>query len=242
MRHLRKIKIYKLFWIVYILLIAIGCKKENVPVLITTAVTNITSTSAIIGGIITDEGSGTIIARGVCWSTGTTPVIADNKTIDGKGNGSFKSNLTNLTATTTYYVRAYATNSSGTVYGMPVSFKTLDPSILILNDTIELKQNEISFNYENGISILFDSVLTDSRCPKRVYCFWAGNAAVRFIFSDNNNKTSFILNTLGSNFFRTDSLIGEYRIKLLNLYPYPDRDTIKIKQENYRAEVIIGFI
>jgi len=89
----------------------------SVPVLTTTAVTNITATTAVSGGNITSDGGSAVTARGVCWGTNTTPTIADNRTTDGTGTGSYVSIITGLTANTTYYVRAYATNSVGTGYG-----------------------------------------------------------------------------------------------------------------------------
>ncbi len=61
-------------------------------------------------------------ARGVCWSTSESPTTADSKTTDGTGTGEFTSSITGLTAGTTYYVRAYATNAVGTSYGSQVSF------------------------------------------------------------------------------------------------------------------------
>ena len=91
-------------------------------VLTTTEATNITSTTATVGGNITDAGGGTIIARGVYW--GTTPNPTVNKTTNGASTGSFTANLTGLTDGTTYYYRAYATNSSGTTYGQEFSFIT----------------------------------------------------------------------------------------------------------------------
>jgi len=102
-----------------------SCKKEEVPVITTTAGSNITATTATSGGNITNEGSSTVITRGVCWSTGTTPTIADNKTTDAAGAGSFISNITGLEGGTIYYVRAYATNVAGTGYGTAMSFTTL---------------------------------------------------------------------------------------------------------------------
>ncbi len=90
----------------------------------TTAATNLTSTTATAGGNITDAGGGTIIAKGVCWSsTSQNPTIDDNKA-NGSGDGSFTSTLTGLTDGTTYYYRAYATNSAGTSYGELYSFIT----------------------------------------------------------------------------------------------------------------------
>jgi hypothetical protein len=96
-----------------------------VPSVTTAAVSSIAQTSAISGGNITSDGGGEITARGVCWSNSPNPTIADNKTIDGSGVGTFSSNLATLTPNTTYYVKAYATNSVGTAYGNEINFSTL---------------------------------------------------------------------------------------------------------------------
>jgi hypothetical protein len=101
-----------------------SCKKEEIPTLTTSTITNINATSAISGGSIISEGTGTINVKGVCWSTSTTPTISDNKTTDGAGAGAFTSNISGLDGKTTYYVRAYATNSAGTGYGNQVTFTT----------------------------------------------------------------------------------------------------------------------
>ena len=95
------------------------------PTLTTTPVTNITINSAVCGGNIISDGGATITARGVCWSTSPNPTIGHNRTTDGSGTGSFTSNITGLQPSTTYYVRAYATNSQGTAYGQEKSFTTL---------------------------------------------------------------------------------------------------------------------
>lgn len=96
-----------------------------IPTLTTTAIISITATTASSGGNITDDGGASVTARGVCWSTSQNPTIADSYTTDGSGTGSFISNISGLTENTTYYVRAYATNSAGTVYGDQQSFTTL---------------------------------------------------------------------------------------------------------------------
>ncbi|MCK9420966.1 MAG: hypothetical protein M0Q38_00015 [Bacteroidales bacterium] len=88
----------------------------------TDPITGITATSATSGGNVTSDGGAAVTARGVCWSTVSGPTIADSKTIDGSGTGSFISNITGLTGGPTYYVRAYATNSAGTAYGNEQSF------------------------------------------------------------------------------------------------------------------------
>lgn len=100
--------------------------KKNTPTVTTTQVYNIKETSASCGGNVTSDGGAAVTAKGVCWSLSQNPTINDNKTNNGSGTGSFTSNITGLTNSTTYYVRAYATNSEGTSYGEQQSFTTTD--------------------------------------------------------------------------------------------------------------------
>jgi hypothetical protein len=101
-----------------------SCMKKEVPTLTTSEIINITGTSAICGGTITDEGSSTIVACGVCWSTGITPTLTDSKSSDVAGAGTFTSNISGLNGTSKYYIRAYATNGAGTGYGNELFFTT----------------------------------------------------------------------------------------------------------------------
>jgi uncharacterized protein (TIGR02145 family) len=98
----------------------------GLPTIATSEVTNITTTTASSGGNINDDGGAEVTARGVVWSTSPNATLTSNDgfTTDGSGVGVFTSNLTNLSAQTTYFVRAYATNSQGTAYGSNVSFST----------------------------------------------------------------------------------------------------------------------
>ena len=97
----------------------------GMPTVTTTAVTNITKVSATSGGNVSSDGGGTITAKGLAWGTSADPTTSDNVIAGGTGTGAFVSNLTGLTLNTTYHVRAFATNSSGTAYGSDVSFTTL---------------------------------------------------------------------------------------------------------------------
>ena len=96
----------------------------TIPTLNTLTESNVTSTTAVLGGNITSDGGSSITVKGVCWNTTSGPTITNSKTSDGSGVGNFTSNLTGLVANTTYYVRAYATNGQGTAYGNEVSFTT----------------------------------------------------------------------------------------------------------------------
>jgi hypothetical protein len=109
-----------------VLVSTMSCKKENnsLPSLSTQSIDSITSSTASSGGTILDEGGSPVTQRGVVWSTAQGPTITDNSSSDGAGSGSFVSNLTGLLESTTYYVRAYATNSYGTSYGNELIFTT----------------------------------------------------------------------------------------------------------------------
>jgi uncharacterized protein (TIGR02145 family) len=100
---------------------------KSLPIVSTTTVTSITSTTATSGGNLTNDGGLTITGKGVCWSTSPNPTTADSKTDNGVTAGTYASNLTGLSPSTLYYVRAYATNTAGTAYGLQVSFTTRVP-------------------------------------------------------------------------------------------------------------------
>ena len=98
----------------------------SVPTISTSSISNLMATTTTCGGNISADGNATVTARGVCWSTNSNPTIAlSTKTFDGTGIGSFTSSITGLTDNTTYYVRSYATNAGGTVYGNEVVFTSL---------------------------------------------------------------------------------------------------------------------
>ena len=100
-------------------------QNTSVPTVTTSQVTNVTQTSAKGGGNVTDDGGATVTERGISWSTSHSPTVSgSHAAASSGGTGSYTVNMTGLTANTTYYVRAYATNSQGTSYGSEVSFKT----------------------------------------------------------------------------------------------------------------------
>jgi uncharacterized protein (TIGR02145 family) len=115
---------------------SVRCIKDTIalPTLATVPAINITDTSAIVGGNITTDGGATITSRGLCWGTTVIPTINNNKTTNGTGTGAFTGTITGLKADSIYYVRAYATNSVGTVYGTQISFKTLNPAAQNVTD------------------------------------------------------------------------------------------------------------
>lgn len=94
----------------------------NLPILTTSIASNIKYTSIRSGGYISSDGGALVTSKGVCWSTTISPTISNSKTNEGPGTGIFYSDVKNLTPGLTYFLRAYATNSSGTAYGNEVTF------------------------------------------------------------------------------------------------------------------------
>jgi len=94
------------------------------PTLELNSITAILSTTATANYGVTSDGGSTVTARGVCWSSTGTPDINSSHTSDGTGTGYYASYMTGLSQNTTYNVRSYATNSSGTAYSDQLSFTT----------------------------------------------------------------------------------------------------------------------
>lgn len=124
---------------------------EGLPVLATVPATNTTANAALSGGVIASDQGYAITQRGVVWSTTPNPTIANSKTIDGAGTGSFISSLTGLTANTTYYVKAYATNSQGTAYGNQIVVTTLAAANLPVLTTSAITNNSAPSARSGGI-------------------------------------------------------------------------------------------
>ncbi len=101
----------------------------SLPVLTTVTASGINQFNASSGGNISSDGGFSIIAKGVCWSINPNPTINDNRTNEGIGASNFTSSLTNLTLGTSYFFRAYATNTNGTSYGQTYVLRTWNYSL-----------------------------------------------------------------------------------------------------------------
>jgi hypothetical protein len=127
----------KIIFFVSILVLTSNCSKDEVnntqlpsngviPTVTTIAVENITNNSAIVNGKITNTGNSSILSKGIVWSTNPNPTISDNKKEDSSSSNMFSLQFTNLNRNTTYYIRAFATNISGTSYGQELTCTTLN--------------------------------------------------------------------------------------------------------------------
>jgi uncharacterized protein (TIGR02145 family) len=141
------------------LMIAVSCKKNDsapptAPAVTTTALTNITTSSATAGGTILTNGNAAITQSGIVWSkTNATPILTDSVIAGTTSSGSFTTNLTGLDFNTAYYIRAYATNSVGTGYGDVITLNTV-------NDTLKVR-----FTY-NGQSVTYGIIVSTTTGKK----------------------------------------------------------------------------
>ncbi len=110
--------------------------KSILPVVTTSSVSDITANTAKGGGTITEEGVAPVTERGICWSLTDAPTTSDNKMLNGTGLVTYTSIMDGLTASTTYYVRAFASNSSGTSYGNSVKFVTRGATVTDIDGNV----------------------------------------------------------------------------------------------------------
>lgn len=106
------------------------------------------------------------------------------------------------------------------------------------SDTIAINTNNVVFDVSRRFSIKLDTVLTDSRCPKGVQCVWEGNAEVHLktIMSSDGKTHHIQLNTNSK--FQQDTIIDNYRFRLLQLNPYPEKGKA-FPYYDYHATIVI---
>jgi hypothetical protein len=156
------------------------------PTLTTTAASAITITTASSGGSISSDGGATVTARGIAWSTNNNPTIdLSTKTVDGSGTGIFTSDISGLAAGTTYYVRAYATNSFGTSYGNQIIFNSsvtdVDGNVygaVKIGNQVWTKENLNVSKYRNGDIIPQVTNQTEwSNLTTGAWCYYENSTA-----------------------------------------------------------------
>ena len=142
----------------------------------TNEVTDITAVSAVVSAYV---GAG-CDERGVCWGTSQYPMVSNSHTTDGSGTGSFTSSITGLSKNTTYYVRAYATNSKGTSYGEQKSFTTQGFSVSP-STTVEFAPGNL---YWDGSAFKFEASQWSSASA------WIASHVSHFKWSDAANAVT----------------------------------------------------
>jgi hypothetical protein len=93
---------------------------------------------------------------------------------------------------------------------------------LRLNDTLTIKAGSTIPDNTRNVSLSFDSLVAECRCPSDVVCIWEGYASVALRFFSENKEQRFVLSTLNFNPLRNDTTISGYTIKLIDVLPYPN--------------------
>lgn len=202
-----KFKVYNCLVIIFSVFI-ISCSKDSsndnlsLPSVVTLEIDNLTYNSVESGGSIISNGGTSIISCGVVWSTNENPTINDFKTTDVLSVSEFTSSITNLEPNTTYYLKAYATNSKGTSYGNQISFTT--------NQLILPVVNTISFDYNYNLQCeVVGEIITDNGIPiiTSGFVYNEGQASQNINLNLNNGISINNTNTLIGNFFSSFSAL-----------------------------------
>lgn len=160
---------------------------EVLSAVTTNNVFNISYSTCVCGGNITNDGGSLIIEKGVCYGTESNPSITDLRTRDGAGSGEFISSISKLYVNTTYYIKAYATNAVGTSYGNEMTFKTFYAvndidgntyTTVTLNGDAWFKENLKVTRYRNGTEIELVTDVND----------WTSNEAPGYCWYQNDKE------------------------------------------------------
>lgn len=121
-------------------------QSENKVAVNTLESSEITKNTAKIKAVINTNNGSSLTERGICYSLSANPTISNSKSKDSNfysDLGEFTIALSNLTAGTKYYAKAYATNSYGTAYGEEITFTTLPatPATVSTNSIYSITQN-----------------------------------------------------------------------------------------------------
>jgi hypothetical protein len=143
----------------------VSCAKKDSPLtkpsINILTITNVASGSSTIKVEITSNGNGTITETGVCFSTTVNPDITQSKIISAIKNGKYSCIIASLKPETLYYVRAYATNESGTAYSNELPFTTTAIKFWVpdVNFRTVLKQQfPLAFDTKDSLKISNPSV------------------------------------------------------------------------------------
>lgn len=124
----------------------------SVPTLYLTSPTNITKTSAKLHAMLSSIGNSQVTQHGFCYGKNRNPSTSDNTAALGAATavGPFSADVTGLEQNTTYYIRAFATNSAGTAYSEEMTFTTLDDNQGTPNTIAVASGLKAYYTFDNG--------------------------------------------------------------------------------------------
>jgi len=173
-----------------------------IPTVTTMEITDIDWRTATGGGEVIDDGDATVTERGLCWGASHDPEITGSYCVNGTGVGSYSVDMTDLTAGTTYYVRAYAKNHAGVGYGNEVSFVTKAPElpVVVLEKITGISWNkaicEGNLTSDGGIEVLergayFGTSPNPAETGTKVVVSTMESGAFPCVLSDLNSETTY---------------------------------------------------
>lgn len=142
------------------------------------------------GGINISESDSSISAKGICWATSTNPTLANDFTNDGAGTEEYTSTLTNLLPNTTYYVRAYVTDDTGTYYGSETTFSTNRAPVITSGDGSDTTIIDIQENTNTVATI--QATDADNPVQNLTYSISGGVDALKFTIDSTSGELTFI--------------------------------------------------
>ena len=187
----------------------------SLPYITTTAASAITTSSAQSGGTVNNPNpsENPILAKGVVWSTSQNPTVAlTTKTVDGSTEGNFTSNITGLTLGITYFVRAYATTSLGTIYGNTINIRPGSLPTITTKGITTITNNSASCRGEslsNGGSVILEKGVVWSTSPNPTIDLatktsdGAGNSSFNSTISNLSYSTTYYVRAYARNDFGT---------------------------------------
>jgi len=116
----------------------------------------------------------------------------------------------------------------------PIADASLKGGQITLNDTLTIGYQTTLVDEANHLSLTFDSLSNESRCPIGVVCFWQGNVAVKLTFKKGNLEYPFTLDS----YFKPDTSVGGYDFHFLDATPYPDISK-PVDDSEYRVELVM---
>lgn len=219
---------------------------QNLPTITTNTANNITYESAFSGGTIASDGGLEITSKGICWSTNSNPTISDANLYAGAGINAFTAKLAGLNPSTTYHLRAYATNAAGTSYGPDISFTTnaapnVDLANLVTNQGIitpvfNAGVTSYSMNVANATSAIritptladpinntvkVNGVVVNSGSSSNAISLQIGTNTITILVSGVNGSSKIYTISIvrSATTLSTDASLGNLQLSTTGLYP-----------------------
>ena len=170
----------------FLLIVAVSCKNNALlPVVVTNKLTAVSTNSVTCWGNVPADAGAAISARGACWSTSPNPTTANSKSTSTAGTGQFSTSVTGLTMGTKYYIRCYATNSTGTAYGSQLTFTTLLADVsgniyhtVTIGTQVWMAENLKTSKYRDGkIISKLTNPISWTNFPSGAYCSYDNSTA-----------------------------------------------------------------